>query len=174
MRKTHFTLHILIRIAILVAIATVLKVGFSLTIATYRFTFYDIPLMIVGIMFGPLAGAIGGFTADWINIMVPNLATGFNLFTVSSMLWGIMPGLFLYKKEYSVLKLILVVLMTSTVTFGLNTLQLYIFFQEGSYAMFPARVVTLLIKLPLQMLVIDVLYRRVLAYDLETLKHSLS
>ncbi|MCF7925560.1 MAG: folate family ECF transporter S component [Candidatus Izimaplasma sp.] len=173
MHNRTFNLHILIRIAVLVAIAIVLKVGLSFTVATYRFTFYDIPLMIIGMMFGPLAGAIGGFTTDWINILMPNLATGFNLFTVSSMLWGIIPGLFLFKRNYSALKLILVVTITSLLTFGLNSLQLYVWMQAGMFAMLPVRLVTLLIKLPIQVVLIDILYHRVLIHDLKLLRNNL-
>lgn len=166
MQKTRFGLQVSLKIGVLVAIGVVLKVALSITVATYRFTFYDIPLMIIGIMFGPLGGLIGGFTVDWINIMMPNLATGFNLFTISSMLWGCIPGLFLYKKDYSILKVTLVVFLTSVIVFGLNSLQLYMWMGAGMYAMLPARLITLIIKLPLQVLIIDVLYKRVVLHTL--------
>jgi len=172
MKSTNFPVQVLTRIAVLVAFAVVLKVGLSLTISTYRFTFYDIPLMIIGIMFGPLAGVISGFTADWINIMVPNLATGFNLFTVSSMMWGFIPGILLYKKDFSTLHLSLVVILVSIVTFGLNTYQLYLWMGTGMYGSLPARVITLLIKLPVQIFIIKVLYDRVIIHDLKLLENK--
>lgn len=172
MTKTRFGLSVTLKIAVLVAIAVVLKVGLSFTIATYRFTFYDIPLMIIGMMFGPIAGLIGGFTVDWINILMPNLATGFNLFTVSSMMWGLIPGLFLFKREYSILKLIIVVFITSVIAFGINSYQLYIWTGEAMFAMLPVRLITLLIKLPIQVMLIDTLYKRVIINELFVQKNT--
>jgi ECF transporter S component (folate family) len=172
MQRSRFGLQVSLKIGVLVAISVVLKVILSFTLATYRFTFYDIPLMLTGIMFGPLAGVVGGFTVDWINIMMPNLATGFNLFTISSMMWGFIPGLFLFKRDLSLLNVSLVVFITSIIAFGLNSLQLYFWMGNGMVAMLPARLITLIIKLPLQVFIIDVLYKRVVLHTLVLKKNT--
>ncbi len=163
--------YILTRVAILVAISTVIKVVFSLTAPTFRFTFYEIPLMILGLMFGPLMGGIGGFVGDVINIIVPNFATNFNLFTVSAIVWGVIPGLFLYKREnLSLVRISLVVLGTALVAFTLNTTQLYLWYGVGVFGDLPLRIATLIVKLPIQIGVIEILYRRVLVHELKLLK----
>ncbi|MCF7926294.1 MAG: folate family ECF transporter S component [Candidatus Izimaplasma sp.] len=162
--------HVLTRAAILVSMSVVLKIFLSFTLADFRFTFYGIPLMISGIMFGPIVGAINGFVVDWINILMPNLATGFNLFTVSSMMWGIIPGLLLYKrKELTLISIVSVTLITSVLVFSINSYQLYVWMGKGMYGALPFRIGTLLIKLPIQVAIIDVLYNRVLKTDLALL-----
>lgn len=171
MKKGRIPTRVMARLGMLIAISVVLKVFLSFTLIDYRFTFYDIPLMVIGIMFGPLLGGLSGFIVDWLNIMYPNLATGFNLFTVSSILWGVIPGLLLFgRKDLSKLRIVIAVVITSILTFSLNSLQLYIWMHEGMYAGVLPRLVTMLVKIPIQVFIIDVLYTRVLVFDLKLLK----
>lgn len=170
-KKSIFTVRSLVKTAILIAMSFVLKSFFVLTLPTFRFTFYDIPLMIIGIMFGPLIGGFSGLLVDWFNILVPNLATGFNLFTVSSMMWGIIPGIMLYgRKELSLTRIISAVLITSLVCFSINTYSLLLLYGEGTLASLPFRVATLIIKLPIQVLILDILFKRVLVWNLKFAK----
>ncbi len=171
MQKRSLGTRVITRVAILVAMSVILKVLLSFTLSDYRFTFYDIPLMVVGIMFGPFVGGLSGFIVDWINIMMPNLATGFNLFTISSIMWGVIPGLLLFgRKELSLLRIFIAVFITSTLCFGINSVQLYLWMGNAVYAGLPARIVTLIIKFPLQVMVLDILYKRVLVFDLKLLR----
>lgn len=170
-KKSLFTTQSLTRVAILISMSFLLKSFFVLTLPTYRFTFYEIPLMITGIMFGPIIGGFGGLIVDWFNILVPNYATGFNLFTISSMMWGIIPGLLLFgRKELSMMRIVNAVLITSLVCFSINTFQLYLFMGSGVLANLPVRAVTLIIKLPLQVLILDILFKRVLVWNLKLAK----
>jgi len=148
-----------------------LKSFFVITLPTYRFTFYDIPLMIAGIMYGPIIGGLSGLIVDWFNILMPNYATGFNLFTVSSMMWGIIPGLLLFgRKDLSLVRIVNTVLITSIIAFSINSYQLYLFMGSGMLAELPFRVITLVIKLPIQVALIDILFKRVLVWNLKFAK----
>jgi len=170
-KKSLFTTQSLTRVAILVSMSFLLKSFFVLTLPTYRFTFYDIPLMISGIMYGPIIGGLSGLIVDWFNILVPNYATGFNLFTISSMMWGIIPGLLLFgRKDLSLVRIINAVLITSIIVFSINTYQLYLFIGSGMLAELPFRVATLVIKLPIQVALIDILFKRVLVWNLKFVK----
>ncbi len=170
-KKSLFTTQSLTKVAILISMSFLLKSFFVLTLPTYRFTFYDIPLMVTGIMFGPLIGGLSGLIVDWFNILVPNNATGFNLFTISSMMWGIIPGLLLFgRKELSIARIISAVLITSVICFSINTYQLYLFMGAGIVADLPFRIATLLIKLPLQVLILDILFKRVIVWNLKFAK----
>lgn len=163
--------YVLTRVAILVAISTVIKVAFSLTLSGFRITFYEIPLMILGLMFGPLLGLTGGLVGDIVNIVYPNLATGFNLMTVSAMMWGVIPGLFLFGRDNLTLRRVaLVTIFTSIICFTINSAQLYIWTGPLMFAGLPIRIITLLVKLPIQILVLEILYRRVIVFDLKLLK----
>ena len=170
-KKSIFTTQSLTRVAILISMSFLLKSFFVLTLPTYRFTFYDIPLMITGIMFGPLIGGLSGLIVDWFNILVPNNATGFNLFTLSSMLWGIIPGILLFgRKKLSMPRITLTVILTSLICFSINSYQLYLFMGSGMLADLPFRLITLLIKLPIQVLVLDILFKRVIVWNLSVAK----
>lgn len=174
MQKKSLQTRMITRIALLVSMAVVLKVFVALTWAEYRLSFYDVPLMITGIMFGPFYGLVAGFATDVVNIVYPNYAKGFNLFTVSSMMWGFIPGLFLFKRKYSVLRLTLVVVLTSVVCFSINTVQLA-WMSNGaslSWAFLTPRIITLLIKLPIQVIIVDVLFARVLFQDMRKLEKT--
>ena len=144
-----------------------LKSFFSFILSDFRFTFYDIPLMVTGIMFGPIIGGLSGFIVDWFNILVPNLAMGFNLFTLSSVLWGVIPGIFLFgRKELSMTRIVSTVLLTSILCFSINTYQLYLFYGSGGLASLPFRIATLIIKLPIQVLILVILFKRVIVWNL--------
>ncbi len=171
-KKSLFTVQSLVKVALLISMSFVLKSFFVLTLPSFRFSFYDIPLMIAGIMFGPLIGGFSGLLVDWFNILVPNLATGFNLFTISSMMWGIIPGIMLYgRKELSMARIISAVLITSIVCFSINTLMLYLMFDAGGLVSLPFRIATLLIKLPIQVLILDILFKRVIVWNLKLVKY---
>ena len=170
-KKSIFTTQSLTRVAILISMSFLLKSFFVLTLPSYRFTFYDIPLMITGIMYGPLVGGLSGLIVDWFNILVPNYATGFNLFTISSMMWGIIPGLLLFgRKELSMKRIVSAVVITSVVCFSINSYQLYLFMGSGMLAELPFRIATLLIKLPIQVLILDILFKRVIVWNLSFAK----
>ena len=112
-KKSIFTTQSLIRVAFFISMSFLLKSFFVLTLPTYRFSFYDIPLMIIGIMYGPIIAGLSGLIVDWFNILVPNYATGFNLFTISTMMWGIIPGILLFgRKKLSMIRIILTVFLT--------------------------------------------------------------
>lgn len=167
--------RIITRLALLIAMAVILKLFVSITTSEYRFTFYDLPLMISGIMFGPIYGAIAGFSTDVANIVYPNLATGFNLMTISSIMWGLIPGLLLHKRKVNLLTVSITVVMTSAICFSINTWQLAIWSNGASlhWAMLAPRIVTALLKLPIQVIVVEILYSRVIVWDLKKLNKSM-
>ena len=166
-RNSIFTTQSLTKAALLISMSFLLKSFFSFTLSDFRFTFYDIPLMISGIMFGPIIGGLSGFIVDWFNILVPNLAMGFNLFTISSMLWGIIPGILLFgRKELSMTRIVFTVLLTSIFCFSINTYQLYLFYGSGGLVSLPFRIATLIVKLPIQIMILDILFKRVIFWNL--------
>ena len=169
--KSIFTVKTLNRTAILVSMSVVLKSFLSLDSPEFRLTFYGIPLIILGIMFGPVIGIIGGFIVDWIYVIISPFAFSFNLFTLSAISWALIPALLLFrKKELSIRGIAIAVILSSLIAFSLNTLQLYIWTGQGIYALLPLRFATMILKLPIQIAVINVLYQRVIVNDLILLK----
>jgi len=146
--------------AVLAALAITLKYT-SITTMEYRLTFYDIPLMIAGIAFGPFVGGIAGFVTDWIYATLHGWPIG--LFTLSSIAWGVIPGLMmLVLKKVSILNLVLIVIITSFIAFSLNTFALYQLQGSAVLAMLPARLITMVVKWPVQVIALKAIYARVL------------
>jgi len=146
--------------ALLAAMAVALKF-YSFTTLDYRFTFYDIPLMVTGIIFGPLAGGIAGFITDWIYALAHGYPLG--IFTLSSIMWGFLPGLLMVVlRKVNVLTLIVIVLSTSVLAFLINTVALYVLLNGGIIAGLPARIITMIIKWPIQVIVLKQVYERVI------------
>lgn len=158
-------------VAMLVAMAILLKSVLSFETGSFRFTFYEIPMIFIGTIFGPIIGGIMGFVVDFFHVMISPWAFTFNVFTISNMLWGIIPGLVLFNREYSRMKLIVILVITGVLTFGLNTYGIVQY--QGMGAMIgtlPYRVAVLLIKLPLQVFVIETIYFRVVKEAMQLLK----
>lgn len=146
--------------AIMAALAVALKFT-SITTMEYRLTFYDIPLMISGLVFGPVVGGIAGFVTDWIYATTQGWPIG--LFTLSSIAWGLIPGLLLFVlKKVNLMSIIVIVLITSITAFGLNTFALYTIQGSGVLAMLPARLITMAIKWPIQVIIVQQVYARVI------------
>jgi len=83
-----------------------------------RLSFGESPLMLSGILFGPLVGGLSGLAADLIGVVVNPQGAYFPGFTLSSILWGAIPGLisnFFKKnkieKDYSIVNSIIIFLL---------------------------------------------------------------
>lgn len=144
--------------ALFAALSFVLRFT-AFTTLEYRFTFDDIALLAAGTMLGPVLGLITGFVAD----VMYSLYMGFPLgiFTLASMSWGFVAGLLLYQKRLSVQRLILGVMITSIIAFVITTLALFQLFNTGIYAGLLARLITLVVKWPVQVGILYVLAQRV-------------
>lgn len=158
-------------VAMLVAMAILLKSILSFETGSFRFTFYEIPMTFIGLLFGPIIGGIMGFVVDFFHIMFSPFAFTFNVFTISNMLWGIIPGLLLFGRPYSRTRLIITLVITGILTFGLNTIGIVQYQGQGAMlATLPYRVAVFFLKLPLQVMVIETIYQRVIVSTFETIK----
>ncbi len=145
---------------LLAAMAVGLKFS-SFTLIDYRLTFYDIPLIISSIVLGPVVGGFVGFVTDWVYSILMGYPIG--LFTISSIIWGLIPGMLLIVlRRVNVRTLIIIILVTSVLAFTANTFALYIMYGSGTLANLPARILTMMIKLPIQVFAVKVIYSRVL------------
>ena len=92
MRKSMFTTRGIVIIALLVAMSVLLKSFFSIEFQVYRISFYEIPLMILGFIAGPIAGFVGGLITDVMHIIFSPLAFTFNFFTMATISWDLFLG----------------------------------------------------------------------------------
>lgn len=123
--------------AILAALGVVLGRVFGLMPSAYsRFSIESLPVFLSGILFGPLAGALVGFTSDAVGTLFSGY--GFNpLFSVPPILYGLCGGLFqgFLAKKMNFGRLLLAI--SPAVVFGSILWQsaalTFIYFKDGPF-----------------------------------------
>lgn len=137
-------------------------------IPALRISFGEVPIMMSGLLFGPIVGGVTGVAADLIGILINSQGAFHPGFTLSSMLWGVIPGLFalLYKKRktyekiYSFMNVFLAVFVSFVIiSLGLNTLWLSSMFGKGFIVLLPGRVIAAIVNIPLQSIIITTLLK---------------
>lgn len=135
---------------------------------TLRISFGEVPLMISGLLFGPIVGGVTGAAADLIGVLVNSQGAFHPGFTLSSILWGLIPGLFYlmfrransYEKIYSFRNILIAVAVTFiVVSLGLNTIWLQQLYSTGIIALLPGRIINALVSIPLQSVIITTLFK---------------
>lgn len=143
------------------AMSTVLKY-FSITTGTYRISLFDTPLILAGIIAGPLWGALAGFGSDLIYSLFSGYQYSF-IMAISAVLWGAAGGIF-YKRKVNVYLLFGVILGTSLLTTVVNSIQLYVWYQGGMWVGLPGRVITMFIKWPVTAMIVYILNKKVIEH----------
>lgn len=137
-------------------------------VSALRISFGDVPLMMSGFMFGPLVGGLTGLAADIIGFLINPQGPYHPGFTLSSILWGVIPGLFMYmygnkgsyESKFSFKKILLAVAVTAAIiSLGLNTYWLSNLYGKGFFILLPTRIVAALLSIPLHSLIIKYLLK---------------
>lgn len=94
-------------------------------VANFGLPYYAIPLIIGGLILGPIYGALMGLISDNVGFML--FATGvYNpLFSLSAIAWGLIPGLLLDKRSKS-FRIIIVITLTHLVSTILTTFAMWV------------------------------------------------
>ncbi len=140
--KNNVQIQRLVLAASLTAISVVIDVFFKmiLNMPNFGLPFYAIPIIIGGIVLGPIYGGIIGFIGDGVTMMMIGGAY-LPFFVVAPILWGVLPGIFLHKK-FSVVRLAWVVPVTYLCASMSNTLAMLFYWpRETTFAWFVLRMV---------------------------------
>jgi ECF transporter S component (folate family) len=151
----------IIMLAMFMALSSVLKLV-SFNTGFFRFSLFDLPLILAGIIGGPLVGGLIGFGADLIYSLLFSSYPYSFLMALSSVCWGIAGGVIKHTKK----KLWMfagVTLITSMMTTGINSIYLAMYqgFQ-GMMVGLPLRIVTMILKSPITTFLSYVLFYKVL------------
>ena len=171
--KSRIDVRTMVKAGFLVAISIVMTRFVYIMFApagvqVLRISFGYIPLMISGMLFGPLVGGLTGLAADLIGFLINPMGPYHPGFTLSSVLWGVIPGLifiaFKGKKRFEEslsLKNILigVAIATIIVSLILDTFWLSRLYGKGFLILLPTRVVASLISIPLHSIIIRTLLK---------------
>jgi ECF transporter S component (folate family) len=135
--------------AIFVAINIVLtRVGAIMILGgTVRLSFGNIPLILSGMMLGPIAGMMVGFVGDILGFFINSHGAAFHPgFTLSSVLTGFLPGLVVMispKSRFSVANVVVSnVVVLIVVSLALNTLWISQLYGSAFFVLLPTRFVT--------------------------------
>jgi ECF transporter S component (folate family) len=130
-----------------------------------RIGFGFIPIAFSAILFGPVIGGLTAAIADVIGMIVFPKGAYFPGFTLSAFLGGAIYGLFLHKKQITILNVTISVLfITLFVDLGLNTLWLSMITGKAAVALLIPRIYKSAVMLPVQTAAIYVLWKYIGSY----------
>ncbi|MEA4848265.1 MAG: folate family ECF transporter S component [Clostridiaceae bacterium] len=147
-------------VGLLVSMEVIFTRFLSFQTPIVRIGFGFIPIAFSAILFGPLIGGLTAAISDILGMVIFPKGAFFPGFTLSAFLGGAIYGLFLYKKPVTMINIAKsVLLITIAVDLGLNTLWLYMTTGEAAAALFIPRTLKSAIMLPVQIAVINVLWK---------------
>ncbi len=159
MRKNIFNLRTLIALALLAGLGAVFSAFLSVEIAPTGFKVVEIsltpvPVMLAGMLFGPLAGGLVGYVADTAGFFMGVQHGAYNpAFSVTMALFGVIAGLFYLKSQKNSILRVSAMSLTAQVVCSviLNTAFLCIFYPRvfTLFVILPTRAIAALIELPL-------------------------
>lgn len=154
--------RIIVFMGLFVAMEVVLTRFVAIQTPIVRIGFGFIPIALAAIMFGPMVGGITATLSDLIGAFLFPKGPFFPGFTLSALLGGVIYGLFLYRKQVTVVRVGAAVLTIKLfIDLGLNTLWLNILYKKAIFAILPTRLVTSGIMFPIQTLLIFLVWRYV-------------
>lgn len=147
-------------IGLFIAIEIILTRFLSIQTPIVRIGFTFLPIALSAIMFGPIFAGITAALADIVGMMLFPSGAFFPGFTISALLTGFLYGWFLYRKTINIWRISLAVMIISVfVHLGLDTIWLWMLTSKGVIGLLPARIIKSLIMLPIQIMVIQVVWR---------------
>ena len=168
------SIRIIAYAGILAAIGIVLKTYLGIHFVELKnLSLAPVPIILGGIMFGPVVGGLIGAVVDVAGYLIKPAGGYLPPFTVTMILYGVIPSLFYFKTRAknsftidktkntrAFVKLLLVVLLSVTVcSVILNTLWIAIFYGASIAALAPTRVISALVSWPAYTIIIFILIK---------------
>ena len=153
----------LVTIALFIALEVILTRFLSINTDFLRIGFGFLPVACVGILFGPLWAGAAYAVGDVLGMLIFPSGAYFPGFTVSAFAIGCIYGIFLYKKESSLRRIIIPVLLVCMgVNLFVDTLWLNILYGQAYLALLPMRLVKCAVMVPIQVVLIKLVWDKVL------------
>lgn len=151
-----------------IAISVVLTrffVGDLLIAGVYalRISLGEIPIILGGVLMGPVYGALIGGIADLIGYPLRPLGPYFPGFTLTAALTGFIPGAFvrLYRKELTWAALLAMVAINDLITsMVLNTIWLNMITGKAFLILLPTRILARIVMIPIYTVILKVLLKQ--------------
>lgn len=145
-------IRVLTVLSVLVSFNVILSF-FSIKLGIVIITFNFIIKSIIGYLYGPFISAFFGGLSDFITFIVRPTGVYNFFFTFTAIVSGFIYGLFFYNKKINLKNIIFASLIQSVVcSLFLNTLGLKIFYSNSILAILPARILKVIILLPIEVI----------------------
>ncbi len=152
MKKTRTLVITSLLVAITVILARFLPIFRNDVI---RISIEFLPIALGSIIFGPLIGGLTGLLADIIGATLFPSGTFFPGFTLSAFLTGIIYGLLLYKKNITVIKIVItIIIKVVIIDLVMVTTWLLIIYKMPLEALLLSRIIKCAIIVPIEILLI--------------------
>jgi ECF transporter S component (folate family) len=147
----------------LAAIAIILGYVATFNIGNYiRIGFSGLPNQIVDYLFGPAVGAIFGAALDVIKWFLKPTGDFFPGFTISAALGGIIYGYAFYKKNITIVRVLVAQLIVKVfVNICLNSIWLKLLYGQAILAMLPGRIISNSVMLPIDTFITFVMLKAI-------------
>ncbi|MEF9960270.1 MAG: folate family ECF transporter S component [Niameybacter sp.] len=152
----------LVLLALLVALNIVLvRFGAIYLGPSLRITFGFIPIVIMGILFGPVSAAVGAGVADFIGaILFPAGGAYFPGFTLSSIVTGYIYGKMLYGHKLSITRIVVSnLLVILIVQLFMNSIWVSMLYDKAFIVLISTKIVKSLAMLPIESVMILLTYK---------------
>ncbi len=136
----------------------------ALSVVVDQFSFYVGPVKVglgsiisamLGCFYGPVAAAFAAGAGDLIKYLIRPDGAFFFGYTLNACLGGFIYGFFLYKADVSIPRVLSAKLVINTLVNGcLGTLWYSMLYGKGFYAIFGARMIANLVKVPVESVVL--------------------
>lgn len=156
--------------AVLVAISIILTRYFAAMVPiagvmAIRISFGEVPIILAGLMLGPVAGALTGAAADLLGVLINSYGGPiFPGFTLTAALTGMLPALLLKgtrDKGFTWGQLLVAILISDVITSViLNTLWLHIMYGKAFAVLLPPRIIARSLLVPAYTIIIHAIVRR--------------
>ena len=154
----------LVIMAFLIALEIILTRFCSINTPILRIGFGFLPVAMMGIMFGPLRAGIGYAAGDILGMLIFPSGAYFPGFTLTAFLTGLVFGIFLHRGEITWKKVLPASLIIAAgLNLFLDTVWLSILMGDGFIALLPARILKCAVMLPIQLILIPLVWNRIIS-----------
>ncbi|MCU9534336.1 folate family ECF transporter S component [Streptococcus sp. CSL10205-OR2] len=124
-------------------------------------------IAIAGSLLGPVVAMVVGIISDLGGFFIKPTGPFFPGFTISAALTGLIYGFFLYRKPFSLKRIIIAqVVYTVAISSLLNTIWLAILYQLPFYETFIARLISSAIQLPIHIIILTLLIKGIERFNI--------
>lgn len=158
--KSKINTSNLVLISLFIAMNIIFSKFLAINMDFLRIGFGFVPTAFCSMLFGPLIGGIAAIISDIIGAFLFPTGAFFPGFSISSLLTGIVYGIFLYKKPKSVFRLTLTVfIICLIINLGLNTLWISMLYGKAFMVLLVPRILKEFIMIPIQVVVLKAIWQ---------------